>query len=149
MGVPYRDMENKCLKSIQAINEATQNVGDVRFTHYCQVGNDYERKKEVEILRVEATERLEEMIGKKYMIKQHLNDSHRYLKNEEMHLRSLVLLAEELSIIKLYNLIRVDLENGAMKYIMQYKLTNTVLTFEVIEQTTLEASAIKQRRAVL
>jgi len=149
MGVPYRDMENKCLKSIQAINEATQNVGDVRFTHYCQVGNDYERKKEVEILRVEAAERLEEMIGKKYMIKQHLNDSHRYLKNEEMHLRSLVLLAEESSIIKLYNLIRVDLENGAMKYIMQYKLTNTVLTFEVIEQTTLEASAIKQRRAVL
>ena len=75
-------MENKCLKSIQAINEATQNVGDVRFTHYLQVGNDYERKKEVEILRVEAAERLEEMIGKKYMIKQHLNDSHRYLKNE-------------------------------------------------------------------
>jgi len=142
-------MENKCLKSIQAINEATQNVGDVRFTHYCQVGNDYERKKEVEILRVEATERLEEMIGKKYMIKQHLNDSHRYLKNEEMHLRSLVLLAKESSIIKLYNLIRVDLENGAMKYIMQYKLTNTVLTFEVIERTTLEALAIKQRRAVV
>ena len=127
-------MENKCLKSIQAINEATQNVGDVRFTHYLQVGNDYERKKEVEILHVEAAERLEEMIGKKYMIKQHLNDSHRYLKNEEMHLRSLVLLAEESSIIKLYNLIRVDFENGAMKYIMQYKLTNNVLTFEVIEQ---------------
>jgi hypothetical protein len=127
-------MENKCLKSIQAINEATQNVGDVRFTHYLQVGTDYERKKEAEILRVEAAERLEEMIGKKCMIKQHLNDSHRYLKNEEMHLRSLVLLAEESSIIKLYNLIRVDFENGAMKYIMQYKLTNNVLTFEVIEQ---------------
>ena len=55
-----------------------------------------------------------------------------------MHLLSLVLLAEESYIIKLYNLIRVDFENGAMKYIMQYKLTNNVLTnvltFEVIEQ---------------
>ncbi|KXS41409.1 MAG: hypothetical protein AWU54_1630 [Candidatus Frackibacter sp. T328-2] len=144
-------MKNTGLESVQAIHDVVQGIeNEVRFTHFVQVGNDYERKKEIEILRVEAAERLKEMKDKMYLIKQHLNDSHRYLKNEEMHLRSLILLAKESSIIKLYNLIRVDLENGAMKYFMQFKLKNKVLTFEVIEQTSIEEiRAINQRRMVV
>jgi len=140
------------LESIQAIHErAAQDIDDdVRFIYFVQVDGGVERRMETEISRLEAVNRLEEMKDKEYMIKQYLSDSHRYLENEELHLRSLILLAQEAAVMKLYNLIRVDLEHGHVKYIMQYKLTNTVLTFEVIEQATLEQTrAIKQKRVVI
>lgn len=128
----------RSLESVKEINEKVmQDIDDeVRFTHFVETESGFDRKVETEISRLEAAAYLEEMRDKTFLVKQRLDGDFRYLKNEQMHLNSFIQLAEEGEIIRVYNMVKADFENGCTKYVIQYKLYDYVLTFEIIEQTS-------------
>jgi len=141
----------RSLDSAQAIHDKViSQASEVRFTHYVQVEGEFERKLETEISRLEAAEHLKEMRNKHFAVKHVMNDDNRFLDNELMHLNSFIVLAEDSDYIKLYNLIKIEHENGAIKYSIQYQLQDTILTFMIIEQTApKEVTAADSRKVAV
>jgi|AntRauTorckE6833_2_1112554.scaffolds.fasta_scaffold27346_2 hypothetical protein len=142
----------RSLESVKEINEKVmQNIDDeVRFTYFVETESGFDRKVETEISRLEAAAHLEEMRDRIFLVKHKFDGDFRYLKNEQMHLNSFILLAEEGEIIRLYNMVKADFKNGCTKYAIQYKLHDYVLTFEIIEQTSSRhVRATKQERVAV